>query len=468
MRIFRMARFLIIAFSSLGLLMYAHLGNYTRMLADDFCSLHFAERLGLFRSVWYWYLNWSGRYTAFAADWLILQFTLGPYKLHYVVPATIFLWLLCITATLYLYLWNPGQPALLNSLTLACVFLYTVFVLSPGIPQSLFWWNGMRSYTLPLFVLTFYVLIFQLAVKHLKLHAIAYSALGFILFFLSGGLGETFIVAQIVFLLFIIYLIVLKLLDRPKADLMIILSCLAGSVCSLIVVVLAPGNAIRLGSAPVTPNLTQLVMISLQSYIVFMGEFFSDPAKISGLIGAVFAVMWIGGYYKDLVPKKIHLVLWYVLGGLAISFACFPPGVYVYFEAPPARTMIIPVFFLVAGVLSASFLTGGFLSTRYGVLWNASRVLVFSIVSIFGFSVVVTSWKLYEMRNVYVDFAEKWDRVDAQILQAKANHLDSVNIPDMSNWAGLEIPTDNPKYWPTICYSDYYGIQVVGPPAPYP
>ena len=249
---------------------------------------------------------------------------------------------------------------------------------------------------------------------------------------------------------------------------MIILSCLAGSVCSLIVIVLAPGNAIRLGPAPVAPNLTELILISLQSYVVFIGKFFIDPAKISGLIGAILATMWIGGSYKDLAPVKIHLVLGCVLGGLAISLACFPPGVYGYFEAPPARTMIIPVFFLLAGILSASFLSGGFMSTRYGVLWNASRVLVFSMVSIFGFSVVATSWKLYEIRNVYVDFAEKWDRVDAQILQAKANNLESVKIPDMSNWAGLEIPTDNPKYWPTVCYSDYYGIQVVGPPAPYP
>ena len=70
----------------------------------------------------------------------------------------------------------------------------------------------------------------------------------------------------------------------------------------------------------------------------------------------------------------------------------------------------------------------------------------------------------YNDRITYIDFAKKWDQVDAQILQAKTNHLKVVNIPAMDNWAGLEQPTDNPKYWTTQCYSVYYGIQVFGPP----
>jgi len=40
-----------------GLAIYAYVGNFTRMLADDFCSIYYADRLGLFRSVYYWYLK---------------------------------------------------------------------------------------------------------------------------------------------------------------------------------------------------------------------------------------------------------------------------------------------------------------------------------------------------------------------------------------------------------------------------
>jgi len=83
-----------------------------------------------------------------------------------------------------------------------------------------------------------------------------------------------------------------------------------------------------------------------------------------------------------------------------------------------------------------------------------------------GFSTTTTAWRLYKERHAYINFAKKWDQVDAQILQAKANDLEFVNIPAMDNWARLERPTDNPRYWPTLCYSSHYGIQIFGPPYP--
>ena len=41
-------------------LFYVYLGSYVRLIADDFCSMYFARRLGLLRSMWYWYKNWHG------------------------------------------------------------------------------------------------------------------------------------------------------------------------------------------------------------------------------------------------------------------------------------------------------------------------------------------------------------------------------------------------------------------------
>lgn len=459
---------LFILFTQIGLASYAYIGNFTRLLADDLCSIYFSNRLGLLRSIWYWYLNWSGRYASYAADWFVLTFTLGPKNMHYIVPGAILLWLISLTSIVYLYLHKSGGKNFSTALALAGVFLYLVFALSPDIRQSLFWWNGMRSYTLPLLVLTAYVLIFQLAADRFRIRLSISSMLGFLLFFLSGGLSETFAVAQFVFLLFVIGLYLLKLPDRPRTDLAILFSSVAGSILSLIVVIMAPGNKIRLGPSPVTPNLSELTIISLKSYWDFLLGFFATPEKALGIMGAVFAVIWIGSHYKGLAPANTYIIPAHVLGGIAVSLACFPPGVYGYFDSPPPRTMIIPVFFLVAGILGAGFLLGTLLSARYNPTWNKNWLLILPILLIMGFSTLKTSWNFYSTRNVFIEFALRWDRVDELILQAKANGLESVNIPDMTNWASLEIPTDNPKYWPTVCYSDYYDIQVVGPPAPYP
>ena len=463
----RLAIFLLTTFTSIGLAVYAYLGNFTRMLADDFCSIYFADRLGLLRSTWYWYLNWSGRYTAFALDWLILKFTLGPYKLHYIVPLSIFLWLAFVAFTFYLYLQRKSDASFLHSFALAGIFLFTVMALSPDIPQSLFWWNGMRSYALPLIVITFYFLIFKIGSQRLKLNSAVSCGFGFILFFVSGGMGETFAIAQAAFIIFVIGLQVINWSNKSRAELFILCSSLAGAICSIIVVILAPGNAIRRALLPPSPSFIKLASISMQSYGAFIRGFFLEPAKITGLIGAVFAAMWMGSYYKDYyISAKTQFIPVYILGGVALSFVCFPPGVYGYSEPPPTRIMIIPVFFFTGCILYVSFITGSWLEGKYNPRWLSSDIFILVIILSIGFSTITTTWNLFNQRAVYINFAEKWDQVDAQILQAKTNHLEFVNIPAMDNWAGLERPTDNAKYWPTLCYSSYYGIQVFGPPDP--
>jgi uncharacterized protein DUF6056 len=463
---YRLILFPLAAFTSVGLAVYAYLGSFTRMLADDYCSIYFANRLGLLRSIWYWYSNWSGRYTAFALDWLILKFWLGPYKLHYIIPIVIFLWLGFVTIILYLYLHKKGEYSFLFSLALAGLFLFTVLMLAPDIPQSLFWWNGMRSYALPLLVLTFCILVFEINKRYSKINLTTACGIGFILMIINGGMGETFVVAQTVFILFLIVCQILWL-DRSKMELYILCSAFVGSICSLIILILAPGNAVRQALLPPPPNFIKLTSISLQAYGTFIQEFFLEPAKIAGLIGAVLVTMWIGGYYQEnYVSTKAQLIPVSILGGVALSFVCFPPGVYGYSEFPPDRIMIIPVFFMMGGVFIGSFLTGSWLANRHLPLWQKMNWSIWIFILLVSYSAVQTSWNLYSGRRAYIDFAVKWDRVDTQILQAKANHLQAVNIPAMDNWAGLERPTDNAKYWPTACYSSYYGIQVFGPPYP--
>ena len=54
--------------------------------------------------------------------------------------------------------------------------------------------------------------------------------------------------------------------------------------------------------------------------------------------------------------------------------------------------------------------------------------------------------------------------MDAQILQARADNLDTVTIPAMNVWTGGGgDPTDNPRFWVNQCYSLYYGLTVLGP-----
>ncbi len=446
--------------------MYAYLGTYIRMVADDFCSAHFAERLGLLRSIWYWYKNWSGRYTAFGIDWLMdkIGFQILP-----AVPALVLLvWVVLTITAIQLYLRSvvSHNKAIVMASALATVFIFVVLLLSPSIEQSLYWWNGMRSYGLPLILLTCYLVLLQIGVKRLtnRKQIIAGSLLSFLFIFLNGGLGETYVAFQVIFLGFLLLLAWLVYKNEMAARFWFLLSGLFGALLALVMVVASPGNVIRQAFFPPHPNLIKLSQISMQSYLDFLLGILRTPEKISGLLGAVLLAFLLGVQSGNKSIKNHWLILLVCIGAFAISFACFVPGAYATSEPSPARTIIIPAFILVACLLWAGFSMG----QQFGYEGQSSklivRVLPILVVLLIVYSVLINFQNLYTSRNIYSSFAQRWEQANALILQTRATGAKSVTIPALHVFTGPGgDPTDNPKYWVNECYSLYYGITVLGP-----
>jgi len=524
--------------TSIPLLLYGYLGSFTRYIADDYCSATYAQKLGRVQSILYWYRTWSGRYSAFGMDWLVLTGLSGRYGISMIPPAVLMMWLVFASATIYLYLKTiaPESKNFFPAIVLAASSIYLILLLSPNVPQSFYWWNGMRSYTLPIVVFTAYAFFFQLISKqgstvynrkmpeiwgvgartrahtpnfgppsrrrqedqkHLPSirQSIVFGIVAFFLLFASGGLSETFAVLQFVLLVFLLFLKFVSLprkgIGSPDFDaketglgsrasksgnlaqkflksqimdpqFILLLGGLLGSVFSLLVIIAAPGNAIRQGRLNSTAGLADLVSISLSGYAKFIIDLFNQGNKWTGILGAIFILVWVGTQYKHakLQPRTIFACF---VAGLIISFACIPPGVYGYSQMPPARTMILPVFGLVVFTLVASFFLGNWLSEKgYAPAWTRNGLFILACAFII-FSGLTTSLSLYGNRNVYINYAKKWDAVDAQILQAKAAGKESVEVPDMSNWSGLDRPNQDPGFWLNECYTDLYGIEVIGP-----
>jgi hypothetical protein len=126
--------------------------------------------------------------------------------------------------------------------------------------------------------------------------------------------------------------------------------------------------------------------------------------------------------------------------------------------------MILPVFILVLFMLLSSFFTGSRLSDQGNVPAGSKTGLIALACALMMYSTLATAHSLYESRSDYIAFAEKWDAVDAQILQAKAEGKQSADIPDMSNWTGLDRPNQDAGFWLNECYISLYGIEIYGPP----
>lgn len=454
--------------TAIVLALYGYLGSFTRMLADDFCSAYYASRLGLLRSIWYWYLNWSGRYTAFGVDWLMEK--MGTPALPLIPPLSLLVWVIFTTIAVYLSLRHvlPQGNMSWVSLTLGTLFPFVVLSLSPNVPQSLYWWNGMRSYTLPLILLTIYAVLFQFGVERLKSGRgmIAGSLLSFLFMFANGGLGETYVVFQLALMISLLTLEWVVHRDRNSSRFLFLLAGLFGSAVAMIAVISAPGNAIRQTFFPPHPDIVTLFRISLQGYLDFLLQIVLAPEKLAGLLGVLLVTFWLGSRSERRLAGRDWIVPFVLLGAIALSFACFIPGVYATSEPPPTRTFTIPVFILTSCILSAGFLVG---QKSVDQSWFIAPVRdsMFAIaVLLIAYSALTNAQQLYNGRGVYIAFAQKWDETHALILRAKTDHLESIHIPAMDNWAGVEYPTDNERYWPNICYSLYYDIQVLGPPPP--
>ena len=437
-------------------------------MADDYCSAYYAIRFGLLRSIWYWYINWSGRYTAFAFDWLTLTKTLGPYGVHLVPPMAIAIWLIATSAAVCISLKAiaPRFATVSAAIAISASFVLAVIVLSPDIAQSYFWLNGMRSYSLPLVVSCIYVFSFLWILPRLKTDkAIMVGCIFAIaLTFLNGGFSETYAVFQFMTLVFLTVLQWFANDKKTDPKLKLLAFAAIGAFLSVLVIAIAPGNAIRRAASPPAPSFINLTEISIASYLSFLEDILFSPQKITAFIGALLVSAWAGTGYKNQIRLRWWRIPAQIAGGLILSFVCFPPSVYGYVASPPPRTLSIAAFALMAFWMVASFLIGSWLAriTRLPLCLEVGLIILATL--LIGVSSALTMVYVNQNQGTYIAYAQKWDAMDAQILQARANHQPFVNIPAMFNWAALERPSDNPKFWATACYSEYYRIQVYGPP----
>jgi len=450
---------------TIALILYGYLGSFTRLLADDFCSAYYANRLGLLRSIWYWRLNWSGRYTAFGADWVMGK--IGAYALPIIPLFSLLVWLILTIIVLHQLLRYVLSISTLKptAYSLGAIFLFTVLVISPNVPQSLYWWNGMRSYSLPLILLTGYAVLFLIGLEKLKNQkgvSIGVVA-SFLLSFVIGGLGETYVAFQLALLTYSLALEWLVHRNIKSSISLFLLAGLVGSMISMLVVVSAPGNAIRQSFFSPPPNIAQLLQISLAGYLDFILTIVRVPEQITAVMGALLASAWAGAQSERKRSGNDWGSLAIFSGSFILSFACIVPGVYGTSEPPPTRALIIPAFILMTCLMYSGFIAGEkFTKSKHPPIFVKWLMPILAILFI-GYSVLINAQSLLGDREIYIEFAQKWDETDALILKAKADNQDSVQIPGMDNWAGLERPTPKKEYWPNVCYSQYYGIQVYGP-----
>lgn len=453
---------IIIAILTVPLILHAYLGSFSRFLGDDYCSAFQANRLGILRATWYWYLTWSGRYSASMLDGIFG--VLGPNIVPFVTPLVIGIWLISLGVTFNIIFPFDKNKALNTSL-LAASALFLTLNYTPHIRQSLYWGQGMRSVVPPLILGTLYFGVF-FAIKNSnhqnrKINYFWYL-LSFLLAIGIGGFSETYSALQlVVFGISLIALIAMYRYQFRSFEFLYFTSGLLGSALSFIIVITAPGNTFRAAYFPPHPDFFGILDISFKSLVAYIVGLFSTFEAIVGFLG-VFLLSTIIGFKtanKQIATSNLLLVL---ASGVILIIACFPPAAYGLSDAPPGRTLIIPTYILALLVVFSGYFFGGQITQKKDsypqLLYSFSYILVLTLLIASSF---IVSQKLYASRHVFIEFATSWDKTHETLLSLGEN-AEVVIAPTVKDeWSGVLRMTDNPRFYVNTCVSGYYGFDSI-------
>ena len=237
----------VVLFAFVPLLLFAYLGQFSRLVADDYAYLGKALESGIWESMLFWREQWVGDYSG-----LLFMGVLAP--IGAMVPSFFLLIIIAIGVPSLAWLTNRlliflgfmrhryKVTVALAALTLAAIFnsFYTT--------QTYLWLIGSVRYTLPAVAL---ILLFAIAVEladRLKSSlSVGISAIAVVtISFINAGFSEMFMVFQLIFwMLLVSYLFVFAVGSRRRSYLVLASAGLLGSLASLPVQLSAPGVIYR-------------------------------------------------------------------------------------------------------------------------------------------------------------------------------------------------------------------------------
>ena len=310
-RFFSALRYLLLCPSLALLALFAYLGQFARMVSDDFCNIYHGAELGSVGAMQYWRAAWSGSYT----DHLIIGLVapLGT-VLPRIYPALIiFLWFISLA-----WFFNRGLTLLqVEQHRFSLGLILSTLVLAVTInafdsPQSIYWFVASNKYTLPLAVLTAYlaVTLDALIQPWSNTRTITITIAGAAICFMNAGFSEAYVVIQItLFALLFVSGFVLLTLWRRRNFLFVTGAGLLASCLSLVAHLSAPGVGIRANTITElygNPE-RELSTLALRTFSLAV-ELAKDPEVIAGFLVLLGAGMFLTLQFStpNLTSRKLE------------------------------------------------------------------------------------------------------------------------------------------------------------------
>jgi hypothetical protein len=462
------------AASGLALFVYAYLGTFSRFYADDFCMSGLVVQHGFWPAQWIQYTSWSNRFagmfTLAASDLLGRSFVR-------VFPGLILLlwflglaWALARLARLLRYSIPRWLPYFLAGWTVLVALL-----LAPDLYQSLFWRVGAITYTLPLATMGFLV---GTVIEAYRRAAVGGNAWGWrvaagLLAFFAGGLSETYLALQCSILGASLAFVLLHNADaaRRRPAVWAVGAALVGSLVSLAVVLLSPGNAVRQAAMPAHPGLLALVRMDLTSTFLFVYISLKNSAFqfLVAMLGPLFAVYghFVGATNAArLRPSSLILALLVVpLAGCLAIAAVMLPASYAQSSYPDGRVLIVASFVLALMLVAVGSLLGTILSQLHRWAEETVPVTLRLLSAFLAVAVLLyplyDAYKSYRLIPAFRADALAWDARDGHILQARLAGESQIVATSLEAPSGMSELRTDPSDWVNSCMAMFYEVDSI-------
>jgi hypothetical protein len=456
---------LLVVLIPLGL--YAYLGTFSRYGSDDYClSAFFHQPTDFWTNMVRRYNHSSSRYTNILFIGLV-DAVFGWRNTAILPPLMLFLFLFGF----YFFLNQIQSTARLGwsrwlTFYLAALITFFSMVQSPNVYETLYWRAGMTSHFAPVAFIPFLgaFVMRQIRLASERKPPVWVYASCFVIPFVIGGLSEPPTTLMITILVLAIAAVWWWVKTPARNSILSILAwTLAGATAALIVLALAPANALRLGQT--TTNVFRL------TWNIFYRTFEFLFLSLKTLPLPIFFSVTIPGLLffvkhadqaeevrnnKRRVLKRLLPIVWLV--SYLLIAASFAPSVYGQgFPAERARfagVVVLTCTFMVTGALL------GILVAERGI--TVSRLTVaatvaFIIVSLYPLR---TAWRLSTEVPLYQDRAAAWDRRDAKIRALKDEGVRDLTVRFLDGEI-LQDLDDRTKFRLNRCASTLYGVNTI-------
>jgi hypothetical protein len=425
------------------LAVYAAVGSFSRYTADDYCWAGVLRTEGFFNAQLQWYSAYSPRY-AFTFVVNVVELA-GPAIVPLLPALAIVVWLATLTWTCIQFSIKTRYAILLAEVA-ALATLQT----APDLPQSLYWQTGMLTYLLPLVLATFVIgwMRREIARGQLRYWSLGLCAL---VTFVAGGLSETYLIPQNVALTLALLTCAVLVArgQAPRLSVAYLAAALAGGGMALVVIVVAPATAIRVGGSPADLWLALSAASATAAYqVVRLVRFFPLTVALSLALPALFL--------RTERPAAIsRRTFGLVSACVAITLPfCYFPSFYASNGNPPARALIVPGAILIGYLVFSGYTFSG-LARR---LPSPVPMVAAAILALVPLGVAAVS--LPDLASA-AQHAALWDVEDQQIRASRDAGLTELSVPPLPVYLGENFVSDDREDWFNRCVARYYGVRSI-------